>query len=126
MKTKHSSTTFVFAGVWLAVILCFCGCGPKPRPPESVLDTPEHHAQSGMKLIAMGKYDDATREFDLAKELDPRFSPAFVGSGLVLGYRGDFKQGLKDMDKALSLAQTNQIDSVSHRNGPLNRAISVP
>jgi tetratricopeptide (TPR) repeat protein len=61
-----------------------------------------------MKLIAMEKYDDAMREFDLAKGLDPKFPPAFVGSGLVLGYKGDFKQGLKDMDKALDLAKTKE------------------
>jgi tetratricopeptide (TPR) repeat protein len=108
MKTKHSLIAFILAGVWLAVTFCFFGCGPKPRPSESVLDTPEHHVQSGMKLMAMGKYDDAMREFDLAKGLDPKFSPAFVGSGLVLGYKGDFKQGLKDMDKALDLAKNKE------------------
>lgn len=108
MKTKHSVIAFVFAGVLLSVSLWFYGCAQKPRPSESVLDTPEHHVQSGMKLIAMEKYDDAMREFDLAKGLDPKFSPAFVGSGLVLGYKGDFKQGLKDVDKALDLAKTEE------------------
>ena len=108
MKIKHNVTAFVLVGIWLAVGLCLYGCAQKPRPSESVLDTPEHHVQSGMKLIAMEKYDDAMREFDLAKGLDPKFSPAFVGSGLVLGYKGDFKQGLKDMDKAIDLAKTKE------------------
>ncbi len=108
MKTKHSVIAVVLAGVWLATVFSICGCATKPRPAESVLDTPEHHVQSGMKLIAMEKYDDAMREFDLAKGLDPKFPPAFVGSGLVLGYKGDFKQGLKDMDKALDLAKTKE------------------
>ena len=108
MKTKYNVIAVVLAGVWLAAVFSICGCATKPRPSESVLDTPEHHVQSGMKLIAMEKYDDAMREFDLAKGLDPKFSPAFVGSGLVRGYKNDFKQGLKHMDKALDLAETKE------------------
>ncbi|MBW2172992.1 MAG: hypothetical protein JRF69_13700, partial [Deltaproteobacteria bacterium] len=51
MKTKHSVIAVVLAWVWLAAVFSICGCATKPRPAESVLDTPEHHVQSGMKLI---------------------------------------------------------------------------
>ena len=106
MKTKHKMMVLVLMGVWLAVIFLFQGCVPKVRPSESVLDTPEHHVQSGMKLLKQGKYDTAMREFEFAKELDPEFSGAYVGSGLVFGYRGDFKQGIEDIKKAVDLAKT--------------------
>lgn len=106
MKAKHRVTVLVLTGIWLSAIFALQGCAPKVRPSESLLDTPEHHVQSGMKLLKLGKYDDAMREFDLAKGLNPKFSAAYVGSGLVMGYKGDFKQGIKDMDKAVDLAKT--------------------
>jgi len=108
MKTKHKMMVPVLMGVWLAVIFLFQGCVPKVRPSESVLDTPEHHVQSGMKLLKLGKYDNAMREFELAKELDPKFSRAYVGSGLVLGNKGDFKQGIQDMKKGVRLAKAKE------------------
>jgi tetratricopeptide (TPR) repeat protein len=108
MKTKHKVIVLVVTGIWLAAFFSLQGCAPKVRAPESLLDTPEHHVQSGMKLLKLGKYDDAMREFDLAKGLDPEFSGAYVGSGLVLGHKGDFKQGIEDMKKALGLAETKK------------------
>jgi tetratricopeptide (TPR) repeat protein len=108
MKTKHKMIIATLMGVWLAAILSLQGCAPKVRAPESLLDTPEHHVQSGMKLLKMGSYDNAMREFELAKELDPEFSRAYVGSGLVLGHRGDFKQGLEHMERAVDLAKTKE------------------
>ena len=92
----------------MTAIFILQGCAPKVRAPESLLDTPEHHVQSGMKLLKLGRYDNAMREFELAKGLDPEFSGAYVGSGLVFGYKGDFKQGIEDMDKALDLAKTKE------------------
>ena len=108
MKTKHKMIIAALMGVWLAAIFFLQGCAPKVRPPESLLDTPEHHVQSGMKLLKLGRYDNAMREFELAKELDPEFSRAYVGSGLVFGHRGDFKQGIQDMKKAVDLGKTKE------------------
>ena len=108
IKTKHKVIVLVVTGIWLAAFFSLQGCAPKVRAPESLLDTPEHHVQSGMKLLKLGKYDDAMREFDLAKGLDPKFSGAYVGSGLVLGHKGDFKQGIEDMKKALGLGETKK------------------
>ena len=101
IKTKHKTIVLVLTGIWLIAIFSLQGCAPKVRAPESLLDTPEHHVQNGMKLLKLGKYDDAMREFELAKELDPKFSGAYVGSGLVFGYKGGFKEGIQDMDKAV-------------------------
>ncbi|MBW1740800.1 MAG: S-layer homology domain-containing protein [Deltaproteobacteria bacterium] len=108
MKIKHNIMIPILVGIWLTTIFSLQGCAPKVRPSESVLDTPEHHVHSGMKLLRLGKYDDALREFELAKELDPKFSRAYVGSGLVFGKKGDFKQGLEDMKKGIGLAETKE------------------
>ena len=108
MRTKRKTIVVALIGVWLTAIFCIQGCAPKALPPESLLDTPEHHVQSGMKLLRLGRYDDAMREFELAKGLDPEFSGAYVGSGLVFGKTGNFKPGIEDMEKANGLAVTKE------------------
>lgn len=105
MKIKYKIIALFLTGLWLISIFALQGCAPKTRPSESVLDTPQHHVQSGMKLLGLGKYDDAMREFELAKGLDPKFSGAYVGSGLVFGNKGDFKNGIEEMKRAVALAK---------------------
>jgi len=53
-----------------------------------------------MQLLKIEKIDAAFREFNRAKELDPTYSPAYVGLGLVYGFKGDFDKGLETMKKA--------------------------
>ncbi len=108
MKTKRKMIVVALIGAWLTAIFFVQGCAPKVRPPESLLDTPEHHVQSGMRLLRLGRHDDAMREFELAKRLDPEFSGAYVGSGLVFGKMGNFKHGIEDMRKAIDLTKTKE------------------
>ena len=90
------------------VLLLFTfACGPKARKQEAVYDNPAHHVSNGNKMLKMGKIDDALKEFNLAKELDPKFAPAYVGIGIVYGLKNDFKNGLKTMDKAESYAEND-------------------
>jgi len=108
MKIERIMTALILTAAWLAFMSCLEGCTPQVTPRGNLLDTPEHHVQSGTKLLKLGKYEDALREFELAKELAPAFSRAYVGSGLVWGYKGDFKQGIKDIEKAKDLASTDE------------------
>jgi tetratricopeptide (TPR) repeat protein len=82
-------------------------CAPKERKPLSQLDTPEHHTYTGLKLMDQGKYDDAQREFELALQLNRKFSKAYAGMGLVSAYKDDFKQGFKYMDTAEDYAKSD-------------------
>lgn len=92
-----------------AVSLLFLyACGPKAMAPQAELDTPEHHVVNGNKLLKAGKIDAAFREFNRAKELNPKFSPAYVGLGLVEGLRDDFKNSLKTMKKARKYARGDE------------------
>ena len=100
-------TSFVFLA-FFSFILIIGGCAPKARPVISTLDTPEHHVFSGMRLLESGKLLDAEREFNLAKELDQKYSPAYRGLGLVLGHKGDFKSAFKTMSQAKELAESNE------------------
>ena len=74
----------IIACLMLSVfVMAIVSCAPKPRKEVRALDTPEHHVFSGNKLLDKGKYDDAKREFELAISLDPKFSSAHAGLGLV-------------------------------------------
>lgn len=107
MRCEHAKIALTLLGLWLAGIASLQGCAPRTLPPESILDTPQYHVRSGMKLLELGRYDDALREFELTKEFDPEFSGAYVGSGLVSAYRGDYKKGIKEIEKGKGHANTD-------------------
>jgi len=67
------------------------------------LDTPVQHVRNGDTLLKAGKIDDAFREFSRAKELDPNYSPAYVGLSLVYGLRGDDETSAMYLKKAVNL-----------------------
>ena len=96
---------FVLATISLLFLFA---CGPKAMAPKAELDTPEHHVTNGNKLLKAGKIDVAYREFNRAKELNPKFSPAYVGLGLVEGFRNDFVKGLKTMKTAKKYARGDE------------------
>ena len=88
---------FVIAGI---CIFFLSACGPKAVAPKAEFDTPAHHVKNGHKLLKAGKIDAALREFNWAKDLDPKYSPAYVGLGLVQGVQGEFDKGFKAMKMA--------------------------
>ncbi len=91
--------------VLLFSLVLILSCGPKAVSPETALDTPEHHVANGNKLLNAGKVDSAFREFDRARELDPKHSPAHIGLGLCYGYQGQFDSGLKSLGAARRYAK---------------------
>lgn len=95
---------FVVALLALSVVIYF-GCAEKPRKKAAALDTPEHHVFSGNNLLDKGRYEDAKREFQLALELNPKYSPAFVGMGLAFAFQNDFEKAFKNVKKGLSTAK---------------------
>lgn len=96
-------------GFWL-VLAIFCilfsfgvmitSCAKPPRKPEAALDTPEHHVFSGNKLLEKGDHTGAQREFELAIQLDNKYSPAYVGMGLVFASQKSFEKAYENMKKA--------------------------
>lgn len=103
MVNRNIIIIFAVIGLFLMV-----GCGPKPVAPQAELDTPDHHVSNGNKLLKEGNIEDALREFNRAKDLDPDYSPAYVGIGLVRGKGGAFDKGIDSMKKAEGLAKTEQ------------------
>ncbi len=86
----------------------FYSCAPKPMAPKAELDTPEHHVTNGNKLLKAEKLDAAFHEFNRAKELNPKFSPAYVGLGLVDGFNNNFKNSFNNMKEARKYARGDE------------------
>ncbi len=105
---------FFLTGVLLVAFVSLNGCTLKPVTTENILNTPNHHVRSGIKLFELGKYSDACREFELAKALAPTYSKAYVGSALVWGKKGDCKKGIEEIRKAQALARTDEEVAFAH------------
>lgn len=84
----------------LAAVSVMSACGPKAAPSVSIMDSPEYHYNQGLKLMDADKLDDAMREFERAISLDPKAPFGYIGKGLVLGKKGDFKPAFQAMEKA--------------------------
>jgi hypothetical protein len=87
------------------------GCGPKAAPPTSVLDTPEYHYNQGLKFLDKDQLDDAMREFQRAIDLDPKSAYGYIGKGLALGKKGDYKAAIENMEKAKDLESKKGIEA---------------
>lgn len=96
---------------WLTTLLLgflFYGCGPDTIFLRPALDTPSQHVANGQQLLERGKIDDACREFDRAKELDPDYVQAYVGLGVALGYKGDIEAGMQTIGIAKQMASSSE------------------
>ena len=105
-KTRIGNVLTVF--MLFAAVMLVVSCAPKSRIAESQLDTPEHHVFTGLKLLGEEKYVDAQREFDLAIQLDDKYSKGYTGVGLVKIYTGDFKAADDYLDKGWSKAKNDE------------------
>jgi tetratricopeptide (TPR) repeat protein len=92
-------------GILFTFGVMITSCAKPTRKPEAALDTPEHHAFTGNKLLDKGEYAGAQREFVLAMQLDKKYSPAYVGLGLAFGYQNAFETAYENMKKGKSLAE---------------------
>lgn len=96
--------------------LIILGCGPDTIFLRPGLDTPSVHVANGNTLLERGKVDDALREFQRAKVLDPNYAPAYIGLGIVLGQQGRIDDGFKSLDLASKLAD-NEKDRAAVQQG---------
>ncbi|HPC85840.1 MAG TPA: hypothetical protein P5208_00150 [Smithellaceae bacterium] len=105
-RAKMNRSLFVI--VLFAAVLSVVACGTKVRQPESALDTPEHHVFTGMKLVDQEKYADAEREFQLALELNEKYSKAYTGMGLAKAGLQNYIAAFEQLDKAWGTAKTDE------------------
>jgi tetratricopeptide (TPR) repeat protein len=100
--------------VWLSFLIV--GCGPDTIFLRQGLDTPAQHVENGHQLLQRGKLEDALREFNRAKELDPLCVKAYVGLSIALARRGDLTAASATMDQARRIAG-NSLEIETVRKG---------
>ena len=105
-QTKIGKVFAIF--MLFAAVMLIASCGPKARVATSQLDTPEHHTYTGLKFLGEGNYADAQREFELAIQLDAKYSKGYTGIGLVKIYTGDFNAAMDYLKKGWSKATTDE------------------
>jgi len=104
-------------------VLTLTSCAKKPRKEVSALDTPEHHVFSGNKLLDKGQYDEAKREFELVLSMDPKYSPAYAGLGVVYGHKMNFDKAYESVKDAKGYAKTK--DDKVNANVAMIRVLST-
>ena len=100
-------TKFVNLIFLAAMCALLVSCAPKTRQSAGIMDNPEHHYLTGMKLIDEGRIAKAGKEFKLALELDPDYGPALSGKGLVQVMQGE-SDGLDLISDGISEADSDQ------------------
>jgi tetratricopeptide (TPR) repeat protein len=105
MNSMVTYRRYIEIPVLIGVIFFLVSCAEVERKPLSYLDTAEHHTYTGIVLLHQGKYRDAEREFTMAIQLNPEFSKAYAGSGLVQAYEGEFNAAFNLMKKAEKYAE---------------------
>jgi Flp pilus assembly protein TadD len=109
---------------------CFClififtlvACGPDTIFVRPHLDTPDLHVHNGNVLIQQKKWADANREFQRAAELDPSYTEAYVGLGMVYAHSGDIEQGRLMLYRAEELVKNeDERAAVTKAFGQLQR-----
>ncbi|MBF0279490.1 MAG: hypothetical protein HQM13_16955 [SAR324 cluster bacterium] len=103
-KWSIVSAGLLLFSLWVAG----CSSQPKPRAKVSELDDPSHHVLRGQDMIKKDRWNDARREFRLALEMKPDYSPALAGQALVTAHEttlaGKSKEEIeKAADKAMEL-----------------------
>jgi tetratricopeptide (TPR) repeat protein len=81
--------------------LIFNGCGPKPIEKESILDTADNHYKQGLRELNVDQLDAAAEEFQRAIALDPNYPGGYVGMGLVMADKKEYKSALEWVDKGI-------------------------
>ena len=100
--------TLISLFILCVIVFFLISCGPKVRVAVNQLDTPGHHTFTGLKLLDQEKYADAKREFEMATQLDAKYSKAYTGMALVNIYTNNFNAASDNL--ALGLKNAKDTD----------------
>ena len=100
--------TLISLFILCVIVFFLISCWPKVRVAVNQLDTPGHHTFTGLKLLDQEKYADAKREFEMATQLDAKYSKAYTGMALVNIYTSNFNAASDNL--ALGLKNAKDTD----------------
>lgn len=101
---KKIITLFILFVAFLLMV----SCGPKNRVSTSEFDTPQHHTNNGLKLVEKEKYVDAQKSFELAIQLDGKYSMAYTGVALANIYTANYDNAWDNLKTAWKYAKTDE------------------
>ena len=78
------------------------------------------HYQEGMKLLSVGDFQDAARQFTRALAIMPRYADAYIGRGRSFQSMGENMAALADFERAL--AANPELDIAYTAHGVIERA----
>ena len=113
IRTLKTGSAFI-----LILVFFMAGCGPKPIGQDSILDTPDNHYNQGMRELNAHRFDAAGEEFERATALDPDYPGGYVGMGLVMAHREDYKEALDWVDKGIGKDDT-------FIDGPITKGVII-
>ena len=102
---REKIRTLIFQFIICISVLSMISCGHKARVAVSQLDTPGHHTFTGLKLLDQEKYADARREFEMATQLDAKYSKAYTGLALVNIYTDKLITASENLEMGLKNAK---------------------
>jgi tetratricopeptide (TPR) repeat protein len=105
MARQKIIRTLISLFILSASVLFLISCGHKARVAVNQLDTPGHHTFTGLKLLDQEKYADAQREFEMATQLDAKYSKAYTGMALVNIYTGKLNNASENLELGLKNAK---------------------
>lgn len=106
-KRMKRQKRFMLVAVIAAAMLVI-SCGPKAVKPTSEMDDPRHHTNMGIRFLNEGNIGEAQKSFERAIQLNPNFSMATTGLGVVKAYQNDFKAASGYIDRGWNLASTSE------------------
>jgi len=106
MPLKKIIRTIIILSSICTAAFFIVSCGSKARVAVNQLDTPGHHTFTGLKLLDQEKYSDAKREFEMATQLDAKYSKAYTGMALVNIYTGKLNAAWDNLTLGFKNAQT--------------------
>lgn len=66
-------------------------------------DSAKEFSDAGMEFVKQSKYDEAVISYARAIELNPNFTEAYYGRGLVYGRKGEFDKAIADFTTVMIL-----------------------
>jgi tetratricopeptide (TPR) repeat protein len=91
--------------------------GPKPIPHEAViiLSGIDYWFAKGNEFANASRWQEAREAYTRAIKLNPKYAPAFYARGVARSWLGDYRQAIRDYDKAIELNYSRDDLAYYHR-----------
>ncbi len=82
---------------------------PRKLSAKRDTSTGKVHFDRGVALFSLGKYEEATKEYEMAIRFDPKNAAAYNNNGNVLENLGKYVDAVMEFDAAISIDPNNRL-----------------